>query len=138
MLRLCDTNRTRANGLTKFGKIPYDLNIAVGIEFRDNTNELLYIALAKNNDGFEKLNRFLSHHNREEKKLSARAPEIENVFFIYPLQKMEAEQLRANEFIGVQHNELTILSANPLQKILSSATGSASVLSMKLKQCLSC
>src|SRR6185295_15728560 len=56
MLRLCDTHRTRANGLTKFEKIPYDLDIAVGIEFRDNANELLYIALAKNNDGFEKLN----------------------------------------------------------------------------------
>src|SRR6185369_2588761 len=96
----------------KYGKIPYDLDIAVGMEFRSDENELLYIALAKNNDGFEKLNRFLSYHNREEKKLPSRAPEIENVFFIYPFQKMEPEQLRANEFIGVRHAELTILSTH--------------------------
>ncbi len=113
MLRICDENRAvvtpgsvSQRGLTKYGKIPYDLEIAVGIEFRSAENDLLYIALAKNNDGFEKLNRFLSFHNREEKKLPSRAPFIENVFFIYPFRAIEPDLLRNEEFIGVRSSEL--------------------------------
>ena len=67
MLRVCNENKARESGLTKFGKAPYNLDIAVGVEFR-NDNELLYIAIASNNSGFEAINRFLSHHNRGEKK----------------------------------------------------------------------
>jgi len=33
-----------------------------GIEFRDG-NELLYIGIARSNEGFMELNEFLSHHN---------------------------------------------------------------------------
>ncbi|MGC4020923.1 MAG: DNA polymerase III subunit alpha [Cyclobacteriaceae bacterium] len=112
MLRICDENKTRENGLSKFGKIPYDLDIAVGIEFRGKINELLYIILAKNNDGFEKINRFLSRHNQQEKDFPERAPELENTFVIYPFGKMFPEQLRTNEFIGVRSNELNSFSAD--------------------------
>ena len=42
LLRICDENKPRANGLTKYGKIPYDLDITVGIDFRSEENELLY------------------------------------------------------------------------------------------------
>ena len=116
MLRICDENKPRANGLTKYGKIPYDLDIAAGIEFRSEENELLYIAIAKNNDGFEKLNRFLSFHNREGKKLPRQAPEIENVFFIYPFKKIFSEHLRKNEFIGIRSHELMMFSADSSRK----------------------
>ena len=34
----------------------------LGVEFR-NGNELLYVALAKNNEGFAELNHFLTDHN---------------------------------------------------------------------------
>src|SRR5258708_324675 len=120
MLRICDENKpvgtqdleSPLNGLTKYGKIPYALDIAVGIEFRSEENELLYIAIAKNNDGFERLNRFLSHHNREEKKIPTRAPEIENVFVVYPFRKIDAEQLLVHEFIGVRRDELNVFSAD--------------------------
>src|SRR5579859_6054581 len=88
MLRICDENRPRADGMTRYGKIPYHLEVAVGTEFRTKENQLRYIALAKNNEGFEKLNRFLSHHNQSETEFPVRAPEIENVFFIYPLRKI--------------------------------------------------
>jgi len=116
LLRICDENKPSANGLTKFGKIPYDLEIAVGIEFRSEENELLYIIIAKNNDGFEKLNRFLSFHNREEKRLPIRAPEMENIFVIYPFRKLEPERLLRNEFIGVRSDELTAFAADPSRK----------------------
>src|SRR5258706_2055233 len=129
MLRICDENKpvgtqdhvgtqdfVSQQGLTKFGKIPYDLDVAVGIEFRSDENELLYIIIAKNNEGFDKLNRFLSFHNREEKKFPTRAPEIENTFIIYPFRKIEPEQLLAHEFIGVRSHELTAFAANPSRK----------------------
>jgi len=116
LLRICDENKPQANGLTRFGKISYDLNIAVGIEFRSGENELLYIIIAKNNDGFEKLNRFLSFHNREEKKFPPRAPEIEHVFVIYPFRKIEPELLLAHEFIGVRSDELPAFAVDPSQK----------------------
>lgn len=105
MLRLCAENAPFRDNLTKYGKEPYALEIAVGIEFRRG-HELLYIAIAKNNDGFETINRFLSHHNQTKEELPHRAPELENTFIIYPFGKIEPGMLRANEYIGVGRHEL--------------------------------
>ncbi len=119
MLRICDTNKSVESGLTKFGKEAYHLNIAVGVEFRNTPDKQpenpvdshtctpLYIALAKNNEGFETLNRFLSFHNRESKPFPTRAPEFDHVFVIYPFGKIEADQLREYEYIGVCQNDLS-------------------------------
>ena len=112
MLRICAKNRAYKNGITKFGKEPYDLDIAVGIEFRKE-DELLYIGIAKNNEGFEALNKFLSHQNREDRSFTARAPELQEVFFIYPLGKIEAEALRPYEYIGVGKHELNSFAIHP-------------------------
>jgi DNA-directed DNA polymerase III PolC len=106
MLRICAKNRVHKNGLTKFGKEPYQLDIAVGIEFRKE-HELLYIAIAKNNDGFERINRFLSHLKKEDKPLPLRAPELDNAFIIYPFGKVPPEELRSNEYIGIRKQELS-------------------------------
>ncbi len=104
MLRLCAENKPVDGNLTAFGKEGYRLDLALGIEFR-NAHELLYIAIAKNNDGFEAINRFLSLHNLENKTLPPR-PEFDNVFVIYPFGKITPELLRENEFIGVRKHEL--------------------------------
>jgi DNA-directed DNA polymerase III PolC len=110
MLRIRDKNLPYKDGpdgyrVTKFGEQPYPLDIAVGIEFRDG-NELCYIAIAKNNQGFEELNRFLSRHNREGGELAPRALEFVDVFIIYPFGAIEPELLRPNEHIGVRKHEL--------------------------------
>jgi DNA-directed DNA polymerase III PolC len=105
MLRICNKNVPDQNNLTKFGSPAYALDIAVGIEFRKD-NELLYIAIARNNHGFEKINRFLSYHNREAKPIPLRAPELEDSFIIYPFGKVQAETLRSNEYIGVRKHQL--------------------------------
>lgn len=109
MLRLCSNHRPDKNGLTKFNDTPYGLDIAVGVEFR-NGNELLYIAIAQNNAGFEEINRFLSRYNREAKEFPPRAPEFANVFTIYPFDKTSPEQLRENEYIGIQPFQLNQFS----------------------------
>ena len=115
MLRICDERKPRANGLTKFGKPAYELDIAVGVEFRNN-NEFLYIAIAKNNNGFEAINRFLSFHNKEAKPLPIRAPEFKNIFVIYQFGKIDPDQLKEYEFIGVTLHDLRAYTMHPLRK----------------------
>lgn len=105
MLRLCEKNKPKNNNLTQYGTEAYALDIAVGIEFRED-HELLYVAIARNNDGFLAINRFLSYHNREKRPFPRRAPEFDDVVIVYPYPKAEAAQLRANEFIGVSGHQL--------------------------------
>ncbi len=105
MLRLCAEYAPYMGNLTRYEREAYCLEIALGIEFRKG-NELHYIAIAKNNAGFEEINRFLSHLNLENKSLPDRAPEFENVFIVYPFKKIEPEWLRAHEFIGIRKHEL--------------------------------
>jgi len=110
MLRVCKENRCLPGStLTTYGKEGYDLDVVLGMEFR-REHELLYIAIAKDNAGFEALNRFLSHHHLEAKPLPVRAPEIENAFFIYTFGRVDPDQLRVNEFIGVRTSELTTVA----------------------------
>lgn len=113
MLRICYKNREYKDGKTKFGKEPYRLDIAVGVEFR-NQDEFLYIAIAKNNQGFEAINRFLSHKNREGKTFPSSAPQFESdVFVIYPFGKIEPDALRENEYIGIRKEELNSYTISP-------------------------
>jgi len=114
ILRICDDNKPRENGRTKFDKEPYHLDLAVGVEFR-NENEFLYIIIAKNNRGFEVINRFLSYHNREEKPLPLRAPELEETFIIYAFGAVEPDQLKDHEYIGVKGQNLVPFSVHPLR-----------------------
>ena len=82
----------------------------VGAEFR-NGNELLYVALAKNNKGFAELNRFLTQHNLTKQPYPESAPEWDDVFVIYPFGKRKPAQLKANEFLGVRFSQLTKMFA---------------------------
>lgn len=106
MLRICEQNAPGEDGKNKYGEPGHRLEIAVGIELRCD-HELRYVAIARNNDGFEELNRFLSHHNATGKAIQKRAPQFDNVFVIYPFQKEDPENLRDHEFIGVGVNDLT-------------------------------
>ncbi|HEY3430265.1 MAG TPA: PHP domain-containing protein, partial [Cyclobacteriaceae bacterium] len=115
MLRTCNDNREFKNGKTKFDKDPYNLDLAVGVEFR-NENDFLFITLAKNNKGFEAINRFLSHHNREEKPFPARAPELEDTLIIYAFGTIEPHRLKQNEFIGVRKQQLIAYAADPMRE----------------------
>ena len=84
----------------------------MGVEFR-NGNELLYVALAKNNEGFAELNRFLTQHNFNKQPYPELAPDWEYVYVIYPFGKRKPAQLKANEFLGVRFSQLTKMFACP-------------------------
>jgi DNA-directed DNA polymerase III PolC len=105
MLRLCEQSVPTQDGKNKFGKDAYDLQIVLGIDFR-REREFLYVGIAKNNVGFEELNRFLSHHNATGKALPKRAPVFENAFIVYPFKSVEPDTLQENEFLGVGINDL--------------------------------
>ena len=78
----------------------------MGVEVR-NGNELLYVALAKNNAGFAEINRFLTQHNLSKQPYPETAPDWEHVFVIYPFGKRKPAQLRAHEYLGVRFSQLT-------------------------------
>jgi len=86
-------------------KNDYDLEIALGMEFRED-HALQFIALARNNRGFENINRYRSHLNNQEEKVPARAPEIEETYILYPWGAILPEVLRPEEFIGVRASQL--------------------------------
>jgi DNA polymerase-3 subunit alpha len=102
MLRICNENRSE-----------YDLEITLGIEFW-NKDQLLYIGLAENNEGFQEINGYLSYHNTTGAPLRKKAPEFSHVFIIYPFEGgkglnqdyPEPSFLRENEFIGIRPRDI--------------------------------
>jgi error-prone DNA polymerase len=83
-LALTDINNS--SGILDFVKICRENGIRpiAGIEFRSN-GQLLYIGLAKNNEGFRELNEFLTYHNIHKKPLPDYPPEFHNVYVIQPI-----------------------------------------------------
>ncbi len=81
------------------------LNPLAGIEFR-NRDELLYIGIAKDNEGFRELNEFVSSRNRDKKDYPKQPPNFNRVFVVYPYLSKKPEQLSENEYIGIRPGEL--------------------------------
>ncbi len=84
----------------------------LGVEIR-NGNRFCYILLARNNDGFFRINRFLSRHLEEKKPFPDRPLLAEDIFIIYPFG-YDPALLAANEFIGVQPTEINKLFTIPV------------------------
>ena len=60
-----------------------EIKPVVGSEIR-NGNEICYILLARNNEGFEQINRFISKHLQEE-KLFPKRPDLTDVYLYIPV-----------------------------------------------------
>lgn len=89
----------------------YDIHPVAGIEFRQGPR-LLYIGIAKNNEGFQQLNELLSEHLLDDAALPERAPELSDAFFLYPFQGAP-HRLRPNERVGIKPSDLTRLPFSP-------------------------
>jgi error-prone DNA polymerase len=115
--RLALTDINNATAMPDFVKLCREQGIApvAGIEFRKG-DRLLYIVLARNPEGFRRINAFLSRHNIDKTALPERFPVCEYTFVIYPFGEGGAGTLPGpNESIGVQPWELTRLSTAPLR-----------------------
>ena len=78
----------------------------MGAELR-NGSELMYVVLARNNNGFAEINRFITQHNLSQLPYPSTAPDFENVVVVYPFGRRKPGQLKPNEFLGVRFSQLT-------------------------------
>tara|TARA_B100001750_G_scaffold55397_1_gene42894 strand:- start:806455 stop:809403 length:2949 start_codon:yes stop_codon:yes gene_type:complete len=107
-LVLTDINNTSA-GLSFVRLAPsFGITPILGIDFRNGT-EPCFIGIAKNNEGYQELNTFLSDHLSENLKIKGRAPYFRNAFVVYPFETAllnEFVEFRPHEFIGVSIKDL--------------------------------
>lgn len=104
MLRIAEENRD-----------DFDLEIALGMEFRHD-HQLKFIAIARNNRGFEEINRYRSYLNNESLPVPNRAPEFREVVIVYPYsEESNFSLLRSDEFYGVRASQLTKFRLAPAE-----------------------
>ncbi len=104
------TDINNSSGVLEFVKLCIENNIKplVGMEFR-HEDDFLYIALARNNNGFREVNELMTNSNLSKSGLPLR-PDFMNSYIIYLPGKYKAEELKDNEFIGVKHSQLIRLN----------------------------
>jgi len=108
------TDINNSSGVLEFVKVCIEKGVKpiVGMEFR-NANELLFVAIAMNNEGFRELNELMTKHNFSKEPLPIQ-PSFNNCFVIYPYPKPKTIILREYEYIGVSPNQLNkIALENP-------------------------
>lgn len=115
---LTDINNT--SGCLNFVRFAQqaDIKPILGIDFRDGAKQL-YVGIAKNNEGFQQLNDFLSHYRHQDKPFPDQAPPLSEVYFIYPLDHLEAigkETFYPGEYIGINRKDLNILHRSRYKK----------------------
>lgn len=86
----------------------YNIKPLVGVDFRNGV-EQQFIAIAKNNAGFDEINRYLSAILQHKLQVTDEAPEFENTFVIYPFQKGRDRKLKKNEYLGIRASDLVYL-----------------------------
>ena len=116
-LALTDINNS--SGMIDFVKECRQNNIKPigGMEFRDG-DELLYTAIAENNQGFEEINRFMSAVNLGEKTFEKQPPPFINSYIVYPFGKEMPDKFKDNEFIGIKPSQ-TLKLHSVSQKLIS-------------------
>jgi DNA polymerase-3 subunit alpha len=90
-IALTDINNSTA--IPEFAGVCEKNNIkpVAGIEFRKG-NELLYIGVARDNNGLRELNELLSGCNLENIEIPYPAPRLSNAYIIYPLNKLPGDR----------------------------------------------
>lgn len=117
-LVLTDINNTSA-GLNFVRKsAEFDIRPLLGIDFRNGV-ESCFIGIAKNNEGYQELNAFLSHHLHKSLAIPTRAPVFKNAFVVYPFETVllnELDNFLPHEFIGISIKDLRRLPFSRLKK----------------------
>ena len=113
-LALTDINNVTA--MPDFVKLCKEQGIApvAGVEFRKG-DQLLYVALARDPEGFRRINAFLSNHNISHSAFPIRFPVCEHTFVIYPFGEKVPLPANEHEYVGVRPWDLTRLSTAPLR-----------------------
>jgi DNA-directed DNA polymerase III PolC len=116
-LVLTDINNTSAAFNFYRECVKHGIKPIVGIEFRnEEEDELAFIGIAKNNQGFFELNSHYSFHQHNKKKFALTAPEFKDCYIIYPFGRKLPEELRDYEYIGVKISDLNRLITSDVKK----------------------
>ena len=111
-LALTDINNTSA-GYTFYKEAKAaGINPVLGVEYR-NEDELLFVGIARNNEGYRQLCQLLTDYSMRKQTLPHRAPDLPDCFFVYRLGR-HPDVLRDNEYIGVMMHEVNKLYQSPL------------------------
>lgn len=103
-LALTDINST--SGGLYYAKIAQEMgvNVVLGVDFRTG-NRQHFVAIAKNNDGYEQINSFLTEVLAGRAEIASEAPLWRNAFVVYPLNNAPQRPLAEGEFVGVAAHE---------------------------------
>ncbi|MFI5204185.1 MAG: DNA polymerase III subunit alpha [Flavobacteriales bacterium] len=114
-LAVTDINNTSAVMHTMRIAKKYGVEVTHGVDFRNGAKQM-YVALAKNEQGFYEINKHLSHHLENELPFDMIAPadKMENTIIIYPFSLYSGRALHDNEFIGIAPSDLNRLRFSPL------------------------
>jgi DNA polymerase-3 subunit alpha len=106
-------------GIPEFIKKAKERNIRpiAGIEFR-NDDELLFIGIAKNREGFRELNEYLTFHNLNKKKFELEGLNFKHVIVIFPFGGMTGADLKNSEFIGIRPQQINKLITSEYRNYL--------------------
>ena len=102
---LTDINSTA--GSLNFTRLAprYNIKPILGIDFRNNTKQK-FIGIAKNNEGFQELNEYLSHCLHEKVDIPDQAPIFKEAIILYPFHSSFKFRLRKNEFLGIRPKDI--------------------------------
>lgn len=123
---LTDINNT--SGCLNFLRLSQGLNLraVVGVDFRNGIDQM-FVALARNNEGFREINGYLSRHLvREKPEFSREAPAFDHVFVIYPFDNIPDRLLFPNEYIGIHRRDLNRIRLRknlPKDKLVAMQSG---------------
>ena len=93
----------------------YHIKPVLGIEFRED-NQLLYIGIAKNAEGFRQLNTLLSNASLDGKPLPKVPPYLPNAYIIYERLVKPIDLFEENEFLGIRPEYIhRLFSSNVLK-----------------------
>jgi error-prone DNA polymerase len=108
IIALTDINNTSAFFNTLRMARGKDLRMIPGIDFRNGIQHR-FTGIAKTANGWEVLNRYLSEHLHAKKPFPERAPDLEDVYIIYPFNRERFFALKPNEYIGIRPDDLNLL-----------------------------
>ena len=117
-LALTDINSTSAClDVMRLSK-KYKIKSVLGVDFRNGAQQQ-FILIAKNNQGFQNINDYLSKylHNNDLKIPERPDEDLEDCFIIYPYQNEKQFELKPNEFLGITPQDLNRLKFSKWNKL---------------------
>lgn len=105
LIALTDINSTSGCLYHAFKTQKAGWPIIMGVDFRNGADQR-FIAIARNNQGFQNINYHLTDVLHNKRKVEDEAPALPHTYIIYPLKNAPLRKLKTNEYIGINHTEL--------------------------------